>query len=440
MVRAVFSLSMLTSLNGLGMGASSVKAWDVRQNLSDAEMVFLSRRLAQVFLTSRHILSDTVRFTRLDLSRCGLADFPESILTLVSLERLNLSHNPLRHVPVAAINKMHSLAALDLSDCPHLVQPPKFAACRGAEKTLQYLRGCRPASPCRLPVILLGDSDQARADLAALLRCPGPSHAVANPGPTESATPAAATRTAAASGGAAGGGDKGLQAADVGLVAGGKSGLEWPGETDKGKGGPDQTGPGRAANLTEPVGREEAQVDMGEAGETGLTPGRQRGNGLDGGGRGEGETGLTGEAGSTPGRQRGDGLDGGGRGAQVDIGEAGDTGLSLRSARFLSESGRAGPDTAESYCFDVPGGQAAGGQTHGGPSPPPLEMWHLGIVARVKAVQELAFVQRGVYVLCVSMQAPTHPPPTHPSRVYALCVSLQAPTHHTRAHTESSHP
>lgn len=76
----------------------------------------------------------------IDLSWCHLTEFPEAILTLTSLQVLDISHNLLERIPVMKICAITSLTELQCSGNYNLAHPPAEISDQGGTAVMFYLK------------------------------------------------------------------------------------------------------------------------------------------------------------------------------------------------------------------------------------------------------------------------------------------------------------
>ena len=104
----------------------------------------------------------------LDLSGAGLRDFPEVVLQLTCLERLDVSRNRLSACPFVELCGLATLASLDCAGNPGLLWPPAAVARTGGPATMAYIRDALAKGRYNTEVLLFAIGP-ARAGKSALL-------------------------------------------------------------------------------------------------------------------------------------------------------------------------------------------------------------------------------------------------------------------------------
>eukprot|EP00960_Hanusia_phi_P051687 760947-Hanusia_phi.AAC.12 len=171
----VITNTCIRILNGLNLDKKHANI--LPQNMDSYEVLFSAQIISKLDLRK---VEDSP-CTSIDLSGCGLNEFPSVLFRLKNLREINLGENNFRKVPTKGLLEKTkegryvwirpNLAKLSLKGCPNLIHPPKYLANDNTKDVIEYLKQCKVKSErFRLSLILIGENDEAKSMFVSNLK------------------------------------------------------------------------------------------------------------------------------------------------------------------------------------------------------------------------------------------------------------------------------
>uniref|UniRef100_A0A6U6B202 Uncharacterized protein n=1 Tax=Guillardia theta TaxID=55529 RepID=A0A6U6B202_GUITH len=171
----VITNTCLRILNGINLEKKNVNI--LPQNMENYEALFAAQIISKLDLKK---VEDSP-CTSIDLSGCGLNEFPSVLFRLKNLREIQLGENNFRKVPTKGLLEKTkegkylwirpNLAKLNLKGCHNLIHPPKYLADDNTKDVIEYLKQCKVKNDrFRLSLILIGENDDAKDLLISKLK------------------------------------------------------------------------------------------------------------------------------------------------------------------------------------------------------------------------------------------------------------------------------